>query len=219
MEWWDSISYAQIRLKGNDRDLSCEGDLDLFCITPEKSLVNHEQKVQWSIFWHKIKEGFRGACKGNRPFQEAVNLFLVLAEFLLQRTGDWFLGMVGWYSHWDFRQQWLLTDCIRITKICKFSAFIFDYSLNMGTRMSPFLQAFWVMLAAVLTGLSKCVISYGEEEFICAPLFLLGTPSFSLSSVLYLSPPGAQVRVREAPLLPTTGQNMLRGAQYVEDVQ
>ena len=138
MEWWDSISYAQIRLKGNDRDLSCEGDLDLFCITPEKSLVNHEQKVQWSIFWHKIKEGFRGACKGNRPFQEAVNLFLVLAEFLLQRTGDWFLGMVGWYSHWDFRQQWLLTDCIRITKICKFSAFIFDYSLNMGTRMSPF---------------------------------------------------------------------------------
>ena len=73
-----------------------------------------------------------------------------------------------------------------------------------------FLQAFRVMLAAGLTGLSKCVISYGEEEFICAPLFLLGTPSFSLSSLLYLSPPRAQVRVREVPLLPTAGQNMLR---------
>lgn len=127
----------------------------------------------------QIREDLRGACKGNRPLQEAVNLILVLAELLLQRTGRWSLGTAGRHSHWDFRrQQQLLVGCIRITEICKFSDFTFGCSLNMGARASLFMGL--PSDAAGLIGLSKCIISYGEEEFICAPLFLLWYPHLSV---------------------------------------
>lgn len=128
----------------------------------------------------QIKEDFRGACKGNRPFQEAVNLFLVLAEFLLQRTGNWFLGTVGWHSHWNFT-GWLHQNYKNMQILCLYLWLFIEhggqgisfYGSSEGCcRFDRTFQMYHFLLRG--------------RVHLCPTFLTLVPPSFSLSSLLYL---------------------------------
>ena len=106
--------------------------------------MNHEQKGQWSVFWHSNGKDLRGACKGNRPSQGLAHLCLVLAEVLLKRTG---VGSWAWLGDTstgildNISDYWLIVSASELQKYANSLASPLDLLIHsVGARASAFLK-------------------------------------------------------------------------------
>lgn len=145
--------------------------------------MNHEQKAQQSILWHSRGKGLRGARKGNRPFQEAEHLLLVLAAML---------GAVG--RHATDRISGVLADCLhQYYESTQMSGLTFGNSGSSGVgpgQLHLYKSSQVRLPGLILIAPSKWIVSYGEKVRFC--LFVLSfavqSPSF-LVSLCTPSPP------------------------------